>query len=238
MNQVSLLTDNDKIALALRLRRILILTLLDYFNGTTYFNNLIIKELNELFEGIIKIIAHNLKIPLTDSNGKTRSFRDIINDIFNKIPHVKDVIIKIFDYYSQPLPFHKYQITIRDLRNAEAHSLNIPILPREIVMNTWRHIDSLIQVVDPGFVDFLKDRAEVKDVYNLYYFFRIAIIGPDSNVSIDFSKLKEEEKQFSYPSRYARVDNRRKIVTIWSERNVWDIILLIMNGKYEKAISR
>ncbi len=236
VSQQTLLTDNDKIALALRLRRILILTLLDYFNGTAYFNNLIIKELNELFEGIIKIMARNLGIPLTDSNGKRRGLKEIINNISNAVPHVKEVLIKIFNYYSQPLPFHNYPITIRDLRNAEAHGLNIPIIPREIITNVWRHIDAFIQVVDPGFDDFLKDKEEVKDVYHLYYFLKVAILRVDPNISVDYSKLKEEEKQFSYPSRYVRVDSRRKIVTVWGERNAWDIVSLIMDGKYEEAI--
>ena len=236
MSQQTPLTDNDRIALAIRLRRILILTLFDYFNGSTYFNNLVIKELNELFEGIIKIIARNLGINLLDNRGKPRGLKDIINDILNAAPHVGKILINVFNYYSQPLPFHNYQITIRDLRNAEAHNLNIPIIPREIITNVWRYTNDLIQIIDPNFDNFLE--KEIKDVYHLFYFLRIAVLRVNPDIRVDYSWLKQEEKQFTYPSRYVHVDNRRKIVTIWNERNAWSIISLIMNGEYKDAITQ
>jgi hypothetical protein len=238
VSQQTPLKDNDKIALALRLRRILILTLLDYFNGSTYFNNLVIKELNELFEGIVKIMARNLGIPLTDSNGKRRGLNEIINGVSNAVPHVKEVLIKIFNYFSQPLPFHNYQITIRDLRNAEAHGINIPILPFEAIVDTWRIINEFINTIDPTFSDFLYSRNELREVYHMYQFLKMALLDDHGDIYLDFSKLKEEERVYPFSSPHIKVSTRKRTVTILLERNAWEIIKLIGKGGYQQALTQ
>ncbi len=182
MSQQVLLTDNDKIALARRLRRILILTLLDYFNGTTDFYNLVIKELNELFEGIVNTIALNLKI-IDKRQIRRKGFYEIIKELSEKVPNIQDALMKVINFYSQPLTFHGYQITIRDLRNVEAHGLSIPILPLESIIDAWRITWEFIDRVDSRFNEFLYSRNEFRDIYHMYRFLKIVLLGENENVA-------------------------------------------------------
>ena len=58
------LTESDREALAIRWRRILILGLIDFFNGTNDFGKMIIKEIVDMREAVIKAFARNNGITL------------------------------------------------------------------------------------------------------------------------------------------------------------------------------
>lgn len=91
------LTESEREALVIRWRRILILGLIDFFNGTNNFGKLIVKELVDMREAIIKAFAKSLGIPL-HSGGSWRRFNDILSDIYRrKISDLpKETVIRVW----------------------------------------------------------------------------------------------------------------------------------------------
>lgn len=222
------LTESDREVLAIRWRRLLILGLIDFFNGTNDFGKLIIKELVDLRESIIKAYAKNLGIPL-HSGHSWRKFRDILNDIYNH-PEVseetKNKLQESDDFFtSKQFSFQQISFSLKDLRNEETHYLSLPDFPRETIIRVWRKFYELINILDPDFFNYVKNRPELRDFYFLQDFFKVVVVdGNDERISgrrIDLDKIKLEV-----------VTDRRGRIKETKQRGIWEIIKIIMSGTY------
>lgn len=140
------LTESDREALAIRWRRILILGLIDFFNGTNDFGKMIIKEIVDMREAVIKTFAKRNGVGLY-SNNRWRSFSEILKDVYNHndIPdEIKDKLREIDDFFtSNQFSFQTISYSLKDLRNEETHYLNLSDIPRETVVRVWRNFTSL-----------------------------------------------------------------------------------------------
>jgi len=217
--QISL-TESEREALAIRWRRLLILALLDYFNGSNDFGTLILKELVDLREAVIKAYARNNGISLRRGNG-WKSLGDIINELREKeeIPEgVKSIIKQSEDIIlTQTI---SSQQSIKDLRNEETHYLNTLDVRRETILRIWRMFYEFVEVIDPEFFEYTKNRPELRDFYYLQDFFWKVVLCQEP---VDLSKLKVEEISVPVGMRTVRT-------TI--ERGVWEIIDNIRKGHY------
>jgi len=224
------LTESDREALAIRWRRILILGLIDFFNGTNDFGKMIIKEIVDMREAVIKTFAKRNGVRLY-SNNRWRSFSEILKDIYNHndIPdEIKDKLREIDDFFtSNQFSFQTISYSLKDLRNEETHYLNLSDIPRETIVRTWRKFYELITILDPNFFEYTINRPELRDFYYLQDFFKIVIIdGNDERISgrsIDLEKVKLEE-----------IRDRRGRVKEIRQRNVWEIIEFIKSGKFQE----
>jgi len=222
------LTESDREALAIRWRRILILGLMDFFNGTNDFGKMIIKEIVDMREAVIKAFARCNGIPL-QSGSKWRKFSDILDDIYNHrdIPdEIKNKLREINNFFtSDQFSFQGVSYSLKDLRNEETHYLNLSDIHRETVIRVWRKFYELITVLDPDFFEYTKNRPELRDFYHLQDFFKVVVVnGNDERIagrSIDLEKVKKEGVK----------DKRGRVKEI-RERNVWEIIEYIKSGKY------
>ncbi len=140
------LIDSDREALAIRWRRILILGLIDFFNGTNDFGKMIIKEIVDMREAVIKTFAKRNGVGLY-SNNRWRRFSEILNDIYNHrdiSDEIKDKLREIDDFFtSNQFSFQIISYSLKDLRNEETHYLNLSDIPRETVVRVWRNFTSL-----------------------------------------------------------------------------------------------
>ena len=222
------LTESDREALAIRLRRTLILGLIDFFNGTNDFGKVIIKEIVDMREAVIKTFARRNVIALHSGN-RWRKFNDILNDIYNHqdiSDEIKNKLREINDFFtSNQFSFQTIYYSLKDLRNEETHYLNLSDIPKETVIRVWRKFYDLVTTLDPNFLEYTKNRPELRDFYYLQDFFKVVVVdGNDERISgrsIDLEKVKLEEIR----DRRGRVKENR-------QRNVWEIIEFIKSGKY------
>jgi len=221
------LTESEREALVIRWRRTLILGLIDFFNGTNDFGKLIVKELVDMRESVIKAYAKNLGISLYSGN-RWRKLDNILNDIINHpnvSEEVKNKLKEINNFFtSRQFSFQQISFSLKDLRNEETHYLNLSDFPRETVIRVWRKFYELISSIDPGFLEYTKERPELKDFYFLQDFFKKAILDIKRNVSIDLMKLKERKLKIEI--------GRNKTKEIRLERDLWEIIEEIKKGNY------
>ena len=223
------LTESDREALAIRWRRILILGLMDFFNGTNDFGKMIIKEIVDMREAVIKAFARRNGIDLHNSENKWRGFNNILKDIYHQhiSDEIKSKLREINDFFtSNQFSFQTISYSLKDLRNEETHYLNLSDIPRETVVRVWRKFYELIDVLDPNFFEYTKNRPELRDFYYLQDFFKVVVIdGNDERISgrsIDLEKVKLEEVR----------DKRGRVKKI-RQRNIWEIIEYIKSGKYQ-----
>ena len=222
------LTESDKEALAIRWRRILILGLIDFFNGNSDFGKLIIKEIVDMREAVIKAFARCNGIALRSRSG-WRRLDDILKDIYDHqsiSDEIKNKLKEINEFFtSDQFSFQTISYSLKDLRNEETHYLNLSGIPRETVVRVWRKFYELITTLDPNFFEYTKNRPELRDFYYLQDFFKVVVIdGNDERISgrsIDLQKVKLEEIR----------DKRGRVKEI-RQRNVWEIIEFIRSGKY------
>lgn len=227
-----ILTENNREALIIRFRRILILGLIDFFNTTNEFNKLIIKELIDIREGLIKAFAEAFNIPLFHQNGKwiklEKIFRDILNQ--NLSQHFKRKITELNSQF-----ISREFNSLKKIRNDETHYLNLPQIPKETVLRVWRLIYDLINLIDWRLPTYAKKRPETEDFFFLQEFFKKAVLLgniekiDDKSLEIfnldDIKKIKE-----SYP--YIKEDGIIETIEIERERDIWEIIELIRSGEY------
>jgi len=223
------LTESDREALAIRWRRILILGLIDFFNGTNDFGKMIIKEIVDMREAVIKAFASCNGIDLHSSGNRWRRFNDILDDIYRHqdIPdEIKNKLREINDFFtSNQFSFQTISYSLKDLRNEETHHLNLSDIRKETVVRVWRKFYELITTLDPNFFEYTKNRPELRDFYHLQDFFKVVVVdGNDERLSgrsIDLKKVKSEEVK----------DKRGRVKEI-RQRNVWEIIEFIKSGQY------
>jgi len=217
--QISL-TESEREALAIRWRRLLILAFLDYFNGSNDFGTLILKELVDLREAVIKAYARNNGVSLREGNS-WKSLGDIINELKSK-EEIPDDVKEIIKWSEDIILTQKIssQQSIKDLRNEETHYLNALDVRRETVLRIWRLFYKFMEVIDPEFFEYTKYRPELRDFYYLQDFFWKVVLCQEP---VDLSKLKIEEISIPVGKRTVRT-------TI--EKGVWEIIDSIRKGHY------
>jgi len=226
MSQKSLM-ESEREALIIRWRRILILGLLDFFNGTNDFGKLVIKELIDMRESVIKCYARNLGVPLYSGN-KWRRFCDILNDILNhqNVPDEVKKKLSCIDYFftSRQFSFQHFSFSLKDLRNEETHYLNLSDFPKETVLRVWRMFQNLIATIDPDFFEYAKNRPELRDFYFLHFFFKEVILKGNLR----------EEKTKSGGRIWVRIIDLDKIRRDeeGKERDLWKMIEFIKTGGY------
>jgi len=219
------LSESNREALIIRWRRLLVLRLIDYFNASNEFGKLIIKEIIDMREAIIKAYASRLRISIQNQNGGWRNLNDIMKDI-NDDPNVpNDVKTKLNDsenmIISEQISPNR---TLKDLRNEETHSLNLNDIPSETVTRIWRMFFELVEAIDPNFFNYARNRPDIKDFYNLQDFFRKVVIDR-KRVGINLDEIKEKEDGY-----YRKDPYTRRYIPIKVEKGIYEIIESIKKG--------
>jgi|Deesub1362A_J573_1020465.scaffolds.fasta_scaffold04072_1 hypothetical protein len=221
------LTESEREALVIRWRRILILGLIDFFNGTNDFGKLIIKELVDMREAVIKAFARCLGISLHSGNS-WRRFNDILSDIYkhpNVSEEIKNKLQEIDTFFtSNQFTFQQFSYSLKDLRNEETHYLNLSDLPKETIIRVWRMFYKLIATIDPDFFDYTRNRAETRDFYFLQDFFKKVVLE---------GNLREETTKHGGKIlvRIIDLDKIRKDED-GRERGIYEMIEFIKSGGY------
>jgi len=214
------LENDDREALIIRWRVIIILGLMDHFSPSSKFNKIVTKELVDIKEGVIKALAKAYQISLVKNNGDRKGFNELMNDIRRKrrIPQTTKQKVREInsELHSQTLSF---------FRNEETHQLNLSDIPDETVKRCCRLFDELVVEIDSEIFDYAKNRPELKDFYYLHDFFKSFVLD---NKILDLSKIKEHSKIIDGKR------NGRHIygVEISTERDIWEIINYIKEGNY------
>ena len=221
------MTESEREALVIRWRRILILGLIDFFNGTNDFGKLIIKELVDMRESVIKAYARYLGIPLYSGN-RWRGFNGILNDILNYqniSAKVKNELREIDNFFtSRQFSFQQISFSLKDLRNEETHYLNLSDLPRETVIRVWRMFYRLITTIDPQFFEYVRDRPETRDFYFLQDFFKKVILE---------GNLKEERTKHGGKVLVRIIDlDKIRRDEKGKQRDIWEMIEFVKSGRY------
>jgi len=221
------LTESEREALVIKWRRILTLGLIDFFNGTNDFGKLIIKELVDIRESVIKAYARYLRIPLYSGN-RWRGFNGILNDILNHqniSAEVRDKLREIDNFFtSRQFSFQQISFSLKDLRNEETHYLNLSDLPKETVIRVWRMFYRLITTIDPQFFEYARDRPETRDFYFLQDFFTKVILE---------GNLREETTKHGGKVLVRIVDlDKIRRDEEGKERDIWEMIDFIKSGRY------
>ncbi len=216
------LSESNREALIIRWRRLLVLGLIDFFNGTNDFGKLIVKEILDMSEGLIKALAEYLEISLFDNNNNWRGFQQIYNDILQKdlSDDFKDRLRELVGRLSSS-EFN----SLRRLRNDETHYLNLPDLPRETVIRVWRLLYELVILIDPALIEYAKQRPETEDFYNLQCFFKKVVIDGNRD-GIDLNRLKMGEEY------YIRISSR-KFERIETEKGIYEMIKAVKEGNWK-----
>ena len=219
------LSESNREALIIRWRRLLVLGLIDYFNASNEFGKLIIKEIIDMREAIIKAYASRLGISIQNQNGRWRNLNDIMNDINNNPNVSSDVKTKLNDsenmIISEQISPNR---TLKDLRNEETHSLNLNDIPPETVTRIWRMFFELVEAIDPDFFNYAKNRPDIEDFYNLQDFFRKVVIDRN-RVGINLDEIKEKEEEY-----YRKETYTKRYIPIKVEKGIYEIIESIKKG--------
>jgi len=219
------LSESNREALIIRWRRLLVLGLIDYFNASNEFGKLIIKEIIDMREAIIKAYASRLGISIQNQNGRWRKLKDITDDISNNPNVPNDVKTKLNDSESTII---SEQIspnrTLKDLRNEETHSLNLNDIPPETVTRIWRMFFELVEAIDPDFFNYARDRPDIEDFYNLQDFFRKVVIDRN-RIGINLDEIKEKEEEY-----YRKDPYTKRYIPIKVEKGIYEIIESIKKG--------
>jgi len=216
------LSESNREALIIRWRRLLVLGLIDFFNGTNDFGKLIVKEILDMSEGLIKALAEYLGISLFDNNNNWRGFQQIYNDILQK--DLSDDFKDRFRELVGKLSSSEFN-SLRKLRNDETHYLNLPDLPRETVIRVWRLLYELVILIDPVLIEYARQRPETEDFYNLQHFFKKVVIDGNRE-GIDLNRLKMGEEY------YIKISSR-KFERIETEKGIYEIIKAVKKGNWK-----
>jgi hypothetical protein len=211
------LSDINREALIIRWRRLLILGIVDFFNGTNEYGKLIVKEILDMYEGSMKAFAETLHIPLLEEDGRWRRFSNIYRDIQNN-PDLPADTKERLNQINEIVYSNEFN-SLRKLRNNETHSLNLPDLPKETVLRVWRLFYDEIGIVDCDLFECAIDRHEFEGFYKFQDFFK-KIVLDGNKVHFDLDKLKKKKESY----QYLAVDRKSKTAEIELERDVWELI--------------
>ena len=213
------LENDDREALIIRWHVLHLLSLIDYFSSESKFNKVIMKELIDMSEGVIKALAKSNGIRLYHNNGNWKGIQEIMDEI-DAHPSISNSLKqKVRD-----INLELNSETLRDFRNNETHYLNLPEIPEVTVKRCCRLFDELVVEIDSGIFDYAKNRPELKDFYYLHDFFKSFVLD---NKFVDLSKIKEHSKIIDGKKKGRHIYG----VEISTERDIWEIINYIKEGR-------
>jgi len=231
MQEISGLSESQREALIIRWRRLLVLGLIDYFNVSNEFGKLIIKEIIDMREALIKAYAIRLGISIQNQNGRWRNLNEIMNDINNNPNVSSEVKTKL---NKSEVMIISEQIspnrTLKDLRNEETHSLNLNDIPLETVTRIWRMFFELVESIDPNFFSYAKNRPDIEDFYNIQDFFRKVVIDRNK-VGINLDDIKEKGEVY-YIKEKSPYEKRVRYIQVKVEKGIYEIIESIKKGEW------
>ena len=151
------LNNNDREALIIRWRTILRLALIDYFDVSHDYSKIIVKEILDIEQAIIKssCLANAITVP-------DRGFPErLVDDICGILPIRTRRRIKAL---------HEELNGLRNtFRNPETHTLLLPMPPPETVARCCKKLRDLVNVIDPHFETHAK--YEAKGFARVKYFY-------------------------------------------------------------------
>lgn len=213
-------TNGNREALIIRWRAILILGLTDFLNKDWRFSKIIVREIMDISEGIIKALAESLGIDVRNE-GFMNIFRKVQNNPVlsrkrkNKIQRINDSLSA------------NEMNSVRNLfRNPDAHTLNLPTIPHESVIRCWRLLKELVEVCDNELSQYTNDRPEFRDFHNIQHFFYDYII---EEKNIDWRKIKLFTKRIRGKDQNGRLRN----IETTEERTVSQIVEYILTGAWQ-----
>lgn len=213
-------SDGNREALIIRWRVILILGLIDFLNNESKFSKIIVREILDISEGIIKALGESLEIDV-----RNKQFMSIFYEVQNNpalSQRAKDRIQRINESLSAD-----EMNSVRNLfRNPDAHTLNLPTIPQESLMRCWRLLKELGEVCDHKLLQYANHRPELRDFYNMQQFFYDHIIDEKS---IDWRKIKLFTKRIRGRDEKGRVRD----IEITEEKTVSQIIEYISEGDWQ-----
>lgn len=211
------LSDGNREALIIRWRTIIILGLQDYFTNENIYPKIIVKEILDMFEGLIKAFGESLRTPNIENMGFMKIFDAVRNH-----PQVPPEKIQRLEDINNSLSANELN-SIRNLfRNPESHSLNLPSIPAESVMRCWRLFNEAVKACDESIFTYAQNRPEFKDFSNLHTFFYRFVIGGEY---IDLRSIKLFEKPVTGKDQKGKVRD----VKVEYEQTVSELIQYISN---------
>lgn len=214
------LSDGNREALIIRWRTILILGLQDYFTNENRFLKIVVREILDMFEGLIKAFGEALGIQDIENKG----FVEIFDSVKNKdqIPQEKK---QILEDINNSLSANELNSIRNLIRNPEAHSLNLPSIPLESVMRCWRLFNDAVKTCDESIFNYAQNRPELKDFFNLHnFFYKFAI----NREYIDLKDVKLFEKPVIGKDQKGKVRD----IKIECERTVSELIQYILSSNW------
>ena len=195
------LSDGNREALIIRWRTILILGLSDYFSGENRYSKIIVREILDMFEGLVKAFAESLGIQVRNK-GFTELFDSIrIHD------QILDTKKQRLEEINNSLSANELNSMRNLIRNPEAHSLNLPSVPVESVMRCWRLFNESATICDESILTYTQSRPEFNDFFNLYSFFYKFVINREY-IDLRTIKLVEESIQIGKSKEVKRERER------------------------------
>ena len=219
------LSESNREALIIRWRRLLTSGLTDFFSGANDFGKLSVKELFDMYEGLIKAFAEGIGISLFTSGGKWKTFRAVLEEVcaHQSLPTgLRDDLQEI----NSTVNTQEYN-SLKKLRNDETHYLNLPDIPKETVRRVWRLFYRVAGLVDIELFEYAKGRPELEDFYFLQDFFRKVVLEGNKE-HIDLNRIKKGRE--IYP--YIKVDKNIKTVEVEVEKGILEVIRSVMKGEY------
>lgn len=211
------LSDGNREALIIRWRTILILGLQDFFTNEGRYLKIIVREILDMFEGILKAFAESLGMQV-----RNRGFMEIFNGIKGN-DQVTITKRQRLEEINNSLSADELN-SIRNLvRNPEAHSLNLPSIPIESAKRCWRLLNEVITICDDSLFTYAQSRPEFKEFCNLHIFFYKFIITGEY---IDLRTIKQFEISVTGKTQGGKI----KEVKISHERTISELIQYISEG--------
>ena len=213
------LSDGNREALIIRWRTIIILGLQDYFTNENRYIKLVVREILDMFEGLIKAFAKALIIEVRDK---------CFNDIFESIKNHDQVLSEKkqrLEEINNSLSANELNSMRNLIRNPEAHTLNLPLVPVESVMRCWRLFNEAVLICDKFIFTYLQNRPEFKDFLNLYNFFYKYVVNREyinlGNIKLIKKTVIGQDQKGK--SREVKVEDERavsEIIQYISEANL------------------
>lgn len=211
------LSDGNREALIIRWRAILMLGLQDYLTNENRYLKIIVREILDMFEGLIKAFAESCGIQV-----RGRGFTDIFASIRSS-ELVVETKKQRLEEINNSLSADELNSIRNLIRNPEAHTLNLPSLPVESVMRCWRLFNESVTICDESLFTDMQNRPEFRDFFNIYNFFYKYVIQKEY---INLGSIKLIEKPV------IGIDQKGKTreVKVELERSISEIIQYILEG--------
>lgn len=213
------LSDSNREALIIRWRTILVLGLHDHFTNKKRFSKIVVREILDMFEGLIKAYAESIGKPI-----QNKKFKDIFKSILND-NKVSNIVKQKLEEINKSFSSNELNSIRKLFRNPESHYLNLPSIPLESVIRCWRLFSEAVLVCDQHILDYAKNRPEFEDFINIYTFFYKFVI---SKAYIDLREVKVVEKIVEGRDYRGRI----KTFRMDHERTTSEIVEYISNNNW------